>query len=135
MDASERKTLIDEFNDSESFMHVLICSLKSSNSGLNLHHCCADVIILCMAENISSLMQALGRIHRLGQKKIQRVRIITLDHSYDQIMQFNQTTKMLQQVAGEGRITIDEAKYQVTPDKFLVAQATAKPTDTVNTIQ
>jgi hypothetical protein len=46
---------------------------------------------------------AIGRIHRLGQERVQDIYIITVDHSYDQILQAKAAKKMVAQLAGESR--------------------------------
>lgn len=43
-------------------------------------------------------------MHRLGQGKVQRVTTLTVDRTYDQLLQANCTRKMLAQIAGEGDI-------------------------------
>jgi len=68
-------------------------------------------------------MQALGRAHRIGQLRFQRVYIVTQDHSYDQLLQASQTKKMLQQIAGEGLIEIDVSDFEVTAEQ--IASVTA----------
>lgn len=79
----------------EGKLHALLMNIKSSNSGLNLHHNCSDIIIVCVAENVNLVLQVLGRVHRITQKLPQRIWIATIDHSYDQILQCFQTTKMV----------------------------------------
>jgi hypothetical protein len=59
------------------------------------------------------VLQALGRTHRIGQSRFQRVWTITQDHSYDQLSQAAQTKEMLQQIAGEGLIELDDADFEI----------------------
>lgn len=75
------------------------------------------------------VMQALGRAHRFGQQRFQRVWIVTQDHSYDQLLQASQTRKMLQQIAGEGLIEINITDFDVTAEQ--IAEATAGIDDEV----
>ena len=95
LDASERKKIIDDFNNPQGRLHAILLNIKSSCSGLNLHFNCSDIIICCVADNVNQVLQALGRVHRIGQRLPQRIWIITLNHSYDQILQCFQTTKMV----------------------------------------
>lgn len=97
LDASERKKIIDDFNNPQGRLHAILLNIKSSCSGLNLHFNCSDIIICCVADNVNQVLQALGRVHRIGQRLPQRIWIITLNHSYDQILQCFQTTKMVSQ--------------------------------------
>jgi len=55
------------------------------------------------AANINTIIQTIGRIHRLGQKEVQDIYIITVNHTYDQILQAKATNKMIAQLAGEAR--------------------------------
>jgi len=87
--------MIDDFNDPRGRLQAILLNVKSSCSGLNLHFNCSDVIVCCVADNVNQVLQALGRVHRIGQKLAQRVWIVTLDHSYDQILQCQQTMKMV----------------------------------------
>ena len=105
----------------------MLLSIKASGAGLNLHWNCSDIIIACVAENINMVLQALGRTHRIGQVRFQRVWIITQDHSYDQLLQAAQTKKMLQQIAGEGLIELDDNDFEINDDQ--IADETADIVD------
>jgi len=96
----------------------LLLSIKASGAGLNLHWNCSDIIVACVAENINMVLQALGRAHRIGQLRSQRVWVVTQDHSYDQLLQAAQTKKMLQQIAGEGLIELDDADFEINDDQI-----------------
>jgi hypothetical protein len=50
------------------------------------------------------ILQIVGRVHRLGQTKIQHIEIITTDHTYDQVIQAKHTSKMIGQIAAEADI-------------------------------
>jgi SNF2 family DNA or RNA helicase len=95
LDSSERKIIIDDFNSAKGSLQALLLNIKSSNSGLNLHHMCSDIIIVCVADNVNQVMQVLGRVHRISQREPQRIWIVTLNHSFDQILQCFQTKKMV----------------------------------------
>lgn len=45
---------------------ILVVNLRSSAVGLNLQNACHKILILDMAENINVIIQAIGRVHRLG---------------------------------------------------------------------
>ena len=106
MDAGERATAIDRFNDPNSDVDVLTTSFASSSFGLNLQSCCGNLIIMAVAQNVNLVLQIIGRIHRLGQTRIQRVWIVTLARSYDNYLQYEQTNKMVAQLAGEADVQV-----------------------------
>lgn len=118
LNASERKFIIDEFNNPHSQLDALLLSIKASGAGLNLHWNCSDIIVAGLAENINMVLQALGRTHRIGQLRSQRVWIVTQDHRYDQLLQAAQTKKMLLQIAGEGLIELDDADFEINDDQI-----------------
>jgi Helicase conserved C-terminal domain len=106
MDAGERAATIDRFNDPNSDIDVLTTSFGTSSFGLNLQYSCNNLIIMAVAQNVNLILQIIGRIHRLGQTKIQRVWIVTLCRSYDNFLQWDQTNKMVAQLAGEADVEV-----------------------------
>jgi SNF2 family DNA or RNA helicase len=80
MTSSERTTVINRFNDPNDTCDLLVVSARSFGQGVNLQRCCAKLVIIDLAENINSILQMIGRLHRLGQSKIQEIFILTLDH-------------------------------------------------------
>lgn len=78
--------------------YALLLNIKLSNSGLNLHHMCSDIIV-CVADNINQIMQALSQVRRISQREAQRIWIVTLGHSFDQILQYFRTKKMVRRQA------------------------------------
>ena len=75
-------------------------------------------MIACVAENINVVLQALGRTHRTGQSRFQRVWIVTQDHRSDQLSQAAQSKEMLQQIAGEGLTELDDAGFEINDDQI-----------------
>lgn len=76
-----------------------------------------------MPGKINTTLQAIGRLHRIGQGRIQRVTILTVDHSYDQVLQAKATTKMLDQIAGEAAVReIGEPPEAVFADVVTAAE-------------
>jgi SNF2 family DNA or RNA helicase len=51
----------------------LLLSIGASGADLDLHQSCSDIIIACVAENINMVLQALDRIHHIGQLRFQRI--------------------------------------------------------------
>jgi hypothetical protein len=104
MEPLERLDTIKKFNDPDSGVDVLVTSLLSSSFGLNLQYCCNHLVILAAAENANVILQVIGRLRRLGQTKMQKVWVVTLARSYDNLLQHNQTVKILAQIAGEAKL-------------------------------
>jgi len=82
-----------------------VTNFRTSSLGVNLQGCCSKTIIMDTAANVNTIIQTIGRIHRLGQKEVQDVYIITVDHTYDQVLQAKATNKMIAQLSGEARTT------------------------------
>jgi SNF2 family DNA or RNA helicase len=53
LNASKRKAIIDDFNDSANKLYALLLNIKSFNFGLNLYYNYFDIIILYVADNIN----------------------------------------------------------------------------------
>ena len=80
MTSSERATVINCFNDPGDTCDVLVISARSFDQGVNLQRCCTKLVIIDLADNVNSILQMIGRLHRLEQSKIQAVFIVSLDH-------------------------------------------------------
>ena len=52
-------------------------------------------------ENINTLLQTIGRIHRLEQQKVQEIWVLGTDHTYDQMLQAKAVKKIVIQILGE----------------------------------
>ena len=98
-------------------------------------------------ENVNTLLQIIGRVHRLGQKEEQQVLVVTIDHTYDQIIQAKSTKKMMAQVAGEGHIVLGDQltaaelealepeMVETTRQKHARAQVTVQAADLIRRVQ
>lgn len=64
-----------------------------------------------------TMLQAIGRIFRLGQRRPQKIWIATVDHTYDQIVQSRAAKKMVSQIAGQGNVTMTDEEVQVKEDR------------------
>jgi hypothetical protein len=62
------------------------------------------ILIIDMADNINILIQAIGRVRRLGQLLQQCIWILCLNYTYDQWLWANAITKMMSQIVGEAKI-------------------------------
>lgn len=128
MDSGERAIVIDQFNNPNYPVDVLVTSLKASTFGLNLQNCCSDLIIMAVAENVNVIIQVLGRLHRLGQTRVQRIWIIVMANSYDNRLQWDQTMKAIGQFAGEAAVTVPEDEIEDSQSDLDHRQDTRKGT-------
>lgn len=104
MNLDQKQALMDDFNNPQMPISVLLTSFKACSVGVNLHRDCHKVCMLGMPENVNTLLQAIGRVHRLGQKEDQLIWILGLDHSYDQWIQAKVARKFRAQVLGEASL-------------------------------
>jgi hypothetical protein len=104
---ADRRETIRLFNDPAFPVDVLVTNFRTSSLGVNLQGCCSKTIIMDTAANVNTVIQTIGRIHRLGQKEVQDIYIVTVDHTYDQVLQAKAANKMVAQLAGEARVQGD----------------------------
>src|SRR5436853_6408229 len=105
MSASEKARTTDRFDDPGDSCPVLVCTFRSTAFGVNLQRGCHKLVLTGMPDNINTLLQTVGRIHRLGQAHVQEVWVLGTDHSYDQILQANAVKKMVVQMLGESELS------------------------------
>ncbi len=74
-------------------LQVLVISLRISSVAINLQACCSDVIFVDVPGNAQTALQAAGRVLRIGQTRVCRIWVMCVDHSYDQTIQYRNTTK------------------------------------------
>lgn len=74
---------------------VLLTTFSCGALGLNLHGQCSRVIVVEPAPNSNVLFQAIGRVHRLGQREPQRVWILFGQHTIDRYIEANNSRKLL----------------------------------------
>ncbi|KAK2759393.1 hypothetical protein FQN54_002871 [Arachnomyces sp. PD_36] len=91
----ERADVARSFNDPDSKDQILVTSFACAVTGLNLHGACSDVVLLEPSKNYNTDLQAIMRVHRVGQKKEQKVWILFQDHTYDRIRHSRNTRKMI----------------------------------------
>lgn len=99
MTANQRKEVIKRFNDPlDKSIQILVCSSRSAAESINLQKGCADIVVFDMV-SYNTLVQIAGRVHRLTQTRNQRVWILTLDRTYDQVFTASYTRNMVAQMA------------------------------------
>ena len=116
----DRETMRRQFNDPDHEVQIMLTSIRVSSSSVNLHHACADVVFVDVPPNASEMFQAIGRVFRLGQVRMGRIVILTLDQTYDGTLQCRAASKMIGNIAAQSKITVsqtdlDEAR-PLTPD-------------------
>lgn len=96
--------ILEKWNNPKDEHEVIVLSTKTASLGLNLHQACHRLIIYSLPENINTLIQVIGRVHRIGQKFIQYVYILTQDSSYDQHLRAKCVEKFVHQILGEAAV-------------------------------
>ncbi|KAM0258612.1 hypothetical protein ACHAQJ_003783 [Trichoderma viride] len=84
---SERNRAVEAFNNTLSPYTCLVASLELSAFGLNLHKSCHRGIIVELPLNGSTLLSAIGRLWRIGQKHDVDWEILIARHSFDACME------------------------------------------------
>lgn len=65
---AERDEAVETFNNPASKYTCLITSLQLSAFGINFHKCCHRGLIMEYPANLAIVLQAQGRLWRIGQK-------------------------------------------------------------------
>lgn len=78
-----RQEAIASFTDASTKVTALVASYATASLGLNIQSTCHKVIHVELPHNMSTILQANGRTHRLGQQHKQEFIILALDSSYD----------------------------------------------------
>lgn len=92
------------WNDPNDEHEVFLLSTKTAALGLNLHKACHRLICLSMPDNIPTFIQVIGRVHRIGQGRIQYIMLLCQDHSYDQILRAKVVEKFVFQILGDSEL-------------------------------
>ena len=58
--AEERTAVAADFSDPKSTTKILVSTYATCSVGLNLHHCCAKIVMLEPATNVNTIMQVVG---------------------------------------------------------------------------
>ncbi|KAH8422486.1 uncharacterized protein LDX57_000239 [Aspergillus melleus] len=90
-----------DFTNRGSSDRVLLSTFQCTSQGLNLHRCCSRIIVLQTPRNLSTLVQAIGRVHRLGQTEEQKAWILFQDHTIQRWAEYSLTRKALPALIAE----------------------------------
>lgn len=107
LDANDREKLLHQLNNKEGAYTVLICSCYVGSAGSNLQRLCRNSHQFDVPMSESIRMQAIGRIHRLGQSKIVKVYDYVVDHSFN-----------VRQIAKNIKKAIPGMAAQLSPEFF-----------------
>lgn len=108
----QRSMTQELFNNPATKGHVLVTSLKCGATSMNLQKNCACVVFLEVPDSANLTAQAIGRVHRIGQKEQQEIYIVSKNHSYDQKLQANAAQKMYGQIAGQSDLSCTEDEIE-----------------------
>lgn len=110
MTLTEKNAVIAEFNDTTSELRVLVTSDRITVPSLSLQEDCFNMLFADIPEEENILKQCIKSIHRMGQRHAQKIWILTVDHTYDQVIQAKAASKYLGQLAGslQFKPTLDE---------------------------
>ena len=89
------KKIVKFFNFSNSNVQMLITFIHISVTILNLQKNCNDVVFLNVSTNAQTAIQCGGWVFWIGQKRICNLWIITMNHTYNQIIQIQTINKMI----------------------------------------
>jgi len=118
------QNLLTKWNDPTDDHEVFLLSSKTAALGLNLHKACHRLVVYSIPENINTLIQIIGRVHRIGQLREQYIWLLTQDTSYDQILRAKAIGKFLLQVLGDSDIkdfSSDEVRRTVLASEYKAA--------------
>lgn len=111
MPADKRNDTMFMFNDPAHPAKILLTNLACSATSANFQKCCSHILFLELGNNVADLLQGLGRGHRIGQKKRLKIYVLTIDHTFDQVMQAKQTQKYLPQFAASCDIDVGSLRH------------------------
>ncbi|KAI0377893.1 P-loop containing nucleoside triphosphate hydrolase protein [Hypomontagnella monticulosa] len=104
---SERSRIIEDFNNPSTAIDVLLTSMDLSAFGLNLHGACNKGIVVQWPWSANYLLQVLGRLPRIGQRRHVEWIIYTMPGTLYDNMQSIIWAKYTRQLAVESRIHED----------------------------
>lgn len=111
----QRQNAILKFNDPSDPVKILLCSSRSAATSFNAQRSCADMIILEIPWNLSTVDQMVGRLWRVGQDKEVKVHILVVDFTYDQVIQARATRKVIAQLASQAEASDRKAEGNAAP--------------------
>lgn len=100
----EREDAQQEFTNPDSDMDIFVLNMAVNVAGLNLQHCCHKGYITQFTWNVATLLQAMGRITRVGQKQEVEWRILRVNSSYYDVQEDKMCQKFAEVVRNEAHM-------------------------------
>lgn len=129
LSAGERSRITGKFNDPADPVPFMIASFRSTALGVNLQSGCHRLVMMSTPDNLSLVMQTIGRIHRIGQLRPQYVWLVGLDFSYDQLLQHGMVRKMVTQLCGEAALVKLDDNPEMREQMYQRARQAAESDD------
>ena len=104
----ERAKHLHDFNHDPD-VQILLFNTKLGSQSLNLHVGGHRIIACEMPVNMSTFLQVVGRISRVGQRFPCTVYLLWVTDSYDQILLHKLCKKFVATFAGEGGVVTDDS--------------------------
>ncbi|PGG95128.1 hypothetical protein GX51_08320, partial [Blastomyces parvus] len=123
MTLEERNEMINLVNSGSSGFQVLVFSFQCGSTGLNLHHTLSNLVIFEVPVNMNTLLQTIGRVHRLGQTKHQKIWILSQLHTFNRSEEYNMVKKMVGEVAANNAEAIGNYVSQQVAQELEKRQA------------
>ncbi|KAI9374719.1 hypothetical protein BJX61DRAFT_532170 [Aspergillus egyptiacus] len=101
MPAEDRKKAISYFTSTKYRCQILLTNYTCGTKGLNLDRECSRIVILEPPLNNKILFQAIGSVHRAGQKSRQKVWILFQDRTFNRWLEANNTIQSLPRSDGK----------------------------------
>ena len=110
---SDRNEAQLRFNDPNDPSQIMVTSINVSSASINLQKGCSDVIFLDVPPSCSTLLQGICRLFRLSQQRQVQAVVVTLDGTYDQIMQARAANKYIPAIAAMAGV--DATSKEIDP--------------------
>ena len=113
----ERDEVVKAFNIPSSPIQILVTSLRVGATSSNLQKACHHLVFLDVPSAANTMIQAIGRLFRIGQKHEAIVWILTVNLTYDQRLQYTAARKMIPQIAGTAALKATKVEATRLYDK------------------
>ncbi|KAJ9663132.1 hypothetical protein H2201_005803 [Coniosporium apollinis] len=115
----KRDDAVDRFSNPDDSSQTLVTSYRCTSDSFNLQEVCWNLVMLDVLESANIAAQRIGRVFRLKQKHRQNVWIVTVDHTYDQVIQARSAQKVYGQIAGTANTDVDHEVSELRKSYYL----------------